>query len=157
MDFSQIPLKPMQLPDAVGIWPPAPGWWLLLLLLVALAVTAACWWRRRKADPRRWCLAELDLVQNRYQQHQNAQTLLTDCNALLKQSAMTLFSRHEVAGLSGEAWFKFLQKTGPRCDHGQLRNLMDGPYRRDVVISADELIVACRQWIKSAKREAADV
>ncbi|WP_370278542.1 DUF4381 domain-containing protein [Pontibacterium sp.] len=157
MDFSQIPLKPMQLPDAVGIWPPAPGWWLLLLLLVVLTVMAVLWWRRCKADPRRRCLAALEVVLARYQQHQNPQILLTDCNALLKQSAMTLYSRHEVAGLSGQAWFEFLQQTGPRCDHGQLRNLVEGPYRRDAVISADALIAACRQWIKSAKREIADV
>ncbi len=157
MDFSQIPLKPMQLPEAVGLWPPAPGWWLLLLLTVALIVIAVRWWRRRQADPRRKCLAELDLVYTRYQQHQNPQTLLNECNTLLKQSAMTLFSRREVARLSGEAWFRFLQQTSRSNEHEQLRCLVEGPYRRDVVVSADKLIAACRQWIKSAKPEATDV
>ncbi|MGH8222486.1 MAG: DUF4381 family protein, partial [Woeseiaceae bacterium] len=39
MDPQQIPLRDLHLPEAVGWWPPAPGWW----LLIALAVAALLW------------------------------------------------------------------------------------------------------------------
>ena len=40
MDPQAIPLRGLHLPEAVGLWPLAPGWWLLLLILV-LAMPAA--------------------------------------------------------------------------------------------------------------------
>lgn len=116
MDFSQIPLKPMQQPEAIGWWPLAPGWWLLVLLILVTALLLWRGWRQRQRDPRRYALRELEDVRQRFDQDGDTQAALVACNALLKRSAMTLFARHQVASLSGQRWLQFLLDHSPGCD-----------------------------------------
>ncbi|MGB0468881.1 MAG: DUF4381 domain-containing protein [Pontibacterium sp.] len=150
MDYAQIPLKPMQLPDAIGWWPLAPGWWLLLLLVFMLTGLLFWWLRRRKADRRRFCLAEFEQIKHRFKQSQDETVLLTDCSALLKRSALTLFPREQVAALSGERWLTFLLENSKGCDESQLRCLVDGPYQPQVKVPAEALLAGCKQWLKTA-------
>ena len=37
VDVSQLPLRDIHLPAAIGWWPPALGWWLLAALVLAAA------------------------------------------------------------------------------------------------------------------------
>lgn len=37
MDYSQIPLRDMQMPDTIGWWPLAYGWWLLIISVIIIA------------------------------------------------------------------------------------------------------------------------
>ena len=34
MDPEQIPLRDLHLPEAIGLWPLAPGWWVTITLAV---------------------------------------------------------------------------------------------------------------------------
>jgi len=38
MPTTQLPLKDIHLPEAIGWWPPAIGWWLLAVLIPLLIV-----------------------------------------------------------------------------------------------------------------------
>ena len=152
MDFSEIPLKPMLQPEAIGWWPPAPGWWLLLVLVV---VGALLLWRglqRRRRDPRRHALQELEQIRQRFEAQGDARAALVDCNALLKRSALTLFRRQQVASLSGQRWLQFLLDNARGSDASQLQRVVDGPYRASVDADLDiaALFGSCRQWIKTA-------
>ena len=154
MELQQLPLRPMQLPEAISWWPMAPGWWLLLVLFVVLffvCVRAVFGWvRRRRADPRRFALAELADIQQRYQQSEDKALLLTHCNQLLKRTALTLFPRQEVAALSGDDWLTFLLQHSRGCQAHALQCLADGPYRPHLDYDSSALFLACRQWLKTA-------
>ena len=156
MDYSQIPLHPMQLPEAIGWWPLAIGWWLLAVLVVLAVVlvvaTAVRWLRRRRKDPRRLCLAEFEKIKQRFEQNADKAELLVSCSSLLKRSALTLFPRQDVAALSGERWLEFLLAQSKGCDKSQFQCLVDGPYRpqAQAQMAADALLAGCRQWLKTA-------
>lgn len=156
MDFSKLPLRDMQVPEAIGWWPLAPGWWLLLCLLVIILIALTYFIRKKLHDPRRAAIQELRSIQRRYGEHQDKQLLLVECNTLMKRLALTLYPRHQVAALSGQRWLAFLRDSSSKLDISQLEILAQGPYQTSVELSSDELIQNCRQWIKQV-RGVADV
>ena len=144
-------LRPMQLPDPVSWWPMAPGWWLLLVLIIASVFGLLWWLRRRWADPRRYALAKLKNLQACYFPEGSDQTaLLTHCNQLLKRTALTLYPRHDVASLSGDAWIAFLLNSSKGCEAEALQCLKDGAYQQSVKYDSTALLKSCRQWLKTA-------
>ncbi len=152
MNAQALLLRPMQLPEAVGWWPMAPGWWLLIVFSVASVIFLVWWWRRHQADPRRFALAELDSIQQRFQQDGNKAALMNHCNQLLKRTALTLFPRQDVAALSGDDWLAFLLENSRGCQLQIMQCLADGPYRQHKDFDTTALISACRQWLKTAKK-----
>ena len=48
-------LRDIHLPEAISVWPPAPGWWVLFIGIIALLATLAYYWRNHTgtAKPRR--------------------------------------------------------------------------------------------------------
>ena len=100
-------LRDIQLPDAIGWWPLAPGWWMLLGLLVSLGLLS--WlsyrWYRRGAI-KRAALAELEQIAEQFQ----GQALLQQLSQLLRRVALASQPRQQVAGLRGQAWLQFLDR-----------------------------------------------
>ena len=126
-------LRDIHLPEAVGWWPPAPGWWLLALLAVAvLAVGAwACYRHYRAGAYRRAARAELNNAYSSWRETADSRAYIQTANAILKRVALYRFPDRTVAGLSGAGWCGFLdrhwRKPGERsfADSG----LADAVYR----------------------------
>lgn len=125
MNPEEIPLRELQLPELTGWWPLAPGWW----VLIAIAVLGLLWLlyravRRFKANaPRRLALRQLDLIQGNFERGENAVLVGRSLSSLLRRAMLAYAPRSEVAGLSGEAWLRWL-------DYGLPQNLFcDGPGR----------------------------
>ena len=104
-------LRDVHLPDVPAWWPPAPGWWItagLGLLLLALLIRQISRWRRR-TRPRRLALAELEAQLTGWRTGRlGAAECLNGCNALLKRLWVHVEGRHDLAGLSGNAWLSYL-------------------------------------------------
>lgn len=155
MDPTQLPLRDLHLPDAVGWWPLAPGWW----LLIALAVIASGWlayraWRQRQFNAaRRYAMRELALLEADYVTHRDPVTLGHRVSELLRRAMLAYAPRQEVAGLTGEAWLRWLDRGLPvpyfHTEGG--KSLLQLPYRNpqgdfsDVDVSA--LLAAVRMRI----------
>jgi hypothetical protein len=103
-------LHPLREPALIGWWPVAPGWWLLLVLvLLCLAALGYILVRRYRATAyRRRALAQLQQLQQAYQDGGDASAYIGQTNALLKSVALISYPRRQVAASNGEEWLAFL-------------------------------------------------
>ncbi len=156
-----LPIADIHLPDAIGIWPPAPGWWLLLvvvLLIIGLAYGLIKYYRQHWAY-RKAALSLLDNYQRQYRKDKQAHAYTQAILGLLKRTAMTAYPAHDISALHGKAWVAFLNSQCPKTHFdgplGQF--LADQQYRPiDQTQHAqitDALYQTSKTWIKQHKRD----
>jgi hypothetical protein len=162
MDPEQIALRDLHLPEAVGWWPPAPGWWLLFAVL--LAVTAyglvRAWRAYRRNAARRVALAELARLQQAWQADRDVIALGARLSPLLRRAMLAYVPRPEIAGLTGDAWLEWLDRglDDRPFSAGPGRLLAELPYRRPVDlfdVDAPRLIETVRRRLATPLPEAA--
>lgn len=146
-------LRDIHEPAMISSWPPAPGWWLLAALASVFVIyLLVLMIRRWLADRyRREAISELQQLTLHWQSHGNDTQYLQDLQTLLKRVALTRFPRDDVAGLTGEAWVQFLDRSSGSHDFsmGVAEVLIDGNYRQDTSFDAEALQSAARQWINT--------
>ncbi len=103
-------LRGIHLPDAVGMWPPAPGWWIVLVVGIGLVVLSIVALRIRRASLAHHALRELESLES---DPVDFQSLAMAVSALLRRVALRRFGRTRVASLHGNAWQEFLSETSP--------------------------------------------
>ena len=87
VDYSQLPLRDIHLPGAIGWWPPALGWWLLAALVLAgIAVYAVHYYRGRH---KRAALRGLTRVRTALEQGAEPGACLQYVSTILRRFAMT--------------------------------------------------------------------
>jgi hypothetical protein len=102
--YSLSNLRDIVIPDAPGLWPPAPGVWVVLGIIVAVVLIILWQWlssHKRNAYRR----AGLALLGNTKTVH--------DISVLLKRVALAAFPHEQVASLYGRDWVVFLKQTCP--------------------------------------------
>ena len=135
-------------PAPIDWLPQTPGWW---FVGAALALGLARWiWRRL----RHW-------YHNRYRGEAITRlehiagiaddSFIAELNKLLKITALTAYSRPDVAKLTGDAWVTFLNT---RCDSAafvgeQASVLASGSYLPQTLAQAtrEELLQSSRHWV----------
>jgi hypothetical protein len=163
MDPTTIPLHDIHLPPPVGWWPPAPGWWALGLLLLATLTLGARMWRRRLTSRE---VSHTVMVAEIWRRWHDLKRALEDpgtmsrgaqdLSAFLRRVALTLNARGEVAGLTGEAWLRFLDGTlgGAEFTAGPGRVLASAPYRPGIGQQEhgdlDRCVQLCERWLQAA-------
>jgi hypothetical protein len=150
---SSLPLRDIHLPEAVGWWPPAIGWWLLPLFILALAALLV--WlihRVRRMTPAKLALRELDLLQQDAKLSPDEK--LRRLSILLRRVCLSVYSREDVAGLTGEDWLRWLDRPlkAPGFSQGPGRILLDGAYRRAPAADMEALLRLCRDWVKALSK-----
>ena len=153
-DYSQLPLRDIHLPGAVGWWPPAFGWWPLMALVVA----ALAWytWQFYLARHRRAALRGLKRVRVALETGAEPVVCLQMASTILRRFAMTSAMRAgtdaNVPGLIGERWLNYLDGLWGRHEFsaGVGRKLLAAPYARPNTIdrsAALELTALCAAWL----------
>jgi hypothetical protein len=104
-------LRDIHVPDAPGLWPPAPGWWLLAAMVLA-GLTWALWRWRRDARRRR-PIREARMLYARVHERLQAGELdgtgyLHHSNELLKRLLIHGIGDAAARRASGEAWLQLL-------------------------------------------------
>ena len=144
-------LRDIQAPDAVALWPPAPGWWLLAAVALAVALIAVYRHRRRGINThlRHDALAELARIQSEFQRHGDVAGMAAQLSILLRRIAVTRGGQADVAGLSGEAWLRYLDETGHTraFSRGPGQVLMTAPYQAHADVDAQALMATASGWI----------
>ncbi len=111
-DPAALPLREIHLPDAVGWWPPAPGWWILpILVLLAAGIIwySRLLYKRRRYSAINMARKELVRIKSRYAVDRDAGHCVRSVSGLLRRLCISVFPRAESAGLTGAEWLAFLQ------------------------------------------------
>jgi Domain of unknown function (DUF4381) len=146
------------LPDPVSWMPQTIGWYAIFGLILFVAG----WWVHRSLRHyrtnryRRLALKELTVIERELQQPEKRAKALSEIPVLLKRASLSAFPRSEVAGLSGEKWLAFLDKTmgGKNFTQGEGRLLPElayAPVQRIAQLPDEQigkLLQLIRRWIK---------
>ena len=150
-------LNDIVMPASVGWWPLAGGWYVLaavvLILLTWFIIKSVRDWKANAY--RRAALLELkSLVDNAGDEGSRAAGL-RKLPALLKRTALSVYPREDVAGLTGDDWFRFLNsKVSKPSFSPQAFDLLNrvayttgnlGDIGDDAVKS---LVDACESWLE---------
>lgn len=144
-------------PAPVPWWPPAPGWYWVIavvaIVLVAALIKGILRWQHNRY--RREALAELGRLECQLKHADARPATLLALSELLKRTALSAFSREEVASLSGTKWYAFLDRAGNTKVFGNGLGAILGDAINDPRTSAalneqsiQELTQAIRHWIK---------
>ena len=151
-------LRGLHVPEAVSVWPLAPIWW-VLVLLVAASLILSLFKKRPKKNPYPGIgLARLQHIRKAFRQHRSSATTCAELSCLLRQLALAHYPRQQVANLTGDAWLRFLDKTGQTqaFTQGAGRCLISAPYAASPELNLTQLFRLIRRWIKQLEHHAHD-
>ncbi|MGI9437169.1 MAG: DUF4381 domain-containing protein [Geminicoccaceae bacterium] len=141
-------LEPVPEPPAVPLWPETVGWiWLGIVLIAGLAWLVRRWLLDHRANAyRRAALKEVALAGD-------------DASAVaevLRRTAIAAFPRAKTAGLYGEDWLAFLDRTygGTGFSKGPGRVIASAPYRS--VNDNEDLAPLATAWVRRHRQGSLD-
>tara|TARA_B100000989_G_scaffold299064_1_gene292782 strand:+ start:6870 stop:7331 length:462 start_codon:yes stop_codon:yes gene_type:complete len=144
-------LRDIHEPSLIGWWPLAPGWYVVLIaaFIVGAFVGRKIYRRWRQVSLKRYALAHLDELAMQFQASHQAE-IIQELSVLLRRLCLAYYSRHQIAGLSGDDWLRFLDRTGSTraFSQGTGRLLLTAPYQKTLDDSAGELFDTIKLWLK---------
>ncbi|TDR76146.1 DUF4381 domain-containing protein [Photobacterium lutimaris] len=144
---SGLNLAPLDIPAEPSWWPlPLSAW----LILGAMAVLVLGWslYRYLKGRLRRKALMLLDTLES--------EPNLPALDRLLRRVALTYYPRDQIAGLTGDAWLKWLDRQNATPLFLPLQSQWSaGLYRGQPIDPSDwdAFITASRSWIMQCQPE----
>lgn len=152
MPTTQLPLKDIHLPEAIGWWPPAIGWW-LLAILIPLLIAVLYWLYKRLTRKTAIKTAKKNLATIKENPALDNNQKLRELSMLVRRVAITVSPRTEAASLTGRQWLEFLDKslTDAPFSEGCGQLLADAPYRNTLPteLEISQLISLCEDWLKA--------
>lgn len=156
MESGDLPLRDIHLPEAIGWWPPALGWW-LLAVLIPLVLVFIFWLYKRLTRKSAIKVAKKMLTQITQDTAQENADKLKQISALLRRVAISLAGRDNCAGLVGQQWLEFLDRSvhGSPFTQGIGSCLANVPYQKrpltDLEIS--QLGRLCEDWLNAQNKQ----
>ena len=152
-------LADIHLPQAVSLWPPAPGWWILALLLLCLTLFGGykivLHSRLKKICAN--ALAELDRCHLAYA-NSSSQDLneiklryVNQFNSVIRRVALYHFPMANVASLGGKAWVDFIREKGDssQLDEDIAAALSYGRFQTECDVDVEAMNSLGQHWITS--------
>lgn len=146
MQPTQLPLRDIHLPEAIGWWPPASGWWLVAILL-PLLIFLSVWFYKRITRKTALKEAKKLFLQLKKDKHNDNNQKLEDLSALFRRTAISIADRKDCAGLTGQQWLEYLESTvkGTPFTQGAGQLLVNTPYQQHSP-SDDDIVVLTRLY-----------
>lgn len=138
--------------DPISMWPLALGWWFLIVGAVCVIGYFLISWIIFKFSWKNYALKKLVTLEKNLTEV-NASATLIQLSEYLRRIAVRRFSRKVCAGLTGNAWLKWLALHDPKQFdwEKQGRCLIDAPYAPEhaslPTAQVKELIHAARNWV----------
>jgi hypothetical protein len=155
METAQLPLRDIHLPEAIGWWPPAPGWW-LLAVSIPLLIAFGYWLYKKTTRKTAVKTAKKLLLQITQDKVCENYEKLKDISALIRRVAISTTIRTDCAGLTGQQWLEFLDRSMKETPftEGVGRLLVNAPYQNksptDQEIS--QLTDLCEDWLNAQNK-----
>ena len=157
MQPTQLPLRDIHLPEAIGWWPPAIGWW-LLAVLIPLSIALIYWVYKRLTRKTAIKTAKQNLAAIKDNTALDNNQKLRELSMLIRRVAISVNPRTEAASLTGRQWLAFLDNsvTGAPFSEGCGQLLVDAPYRNTSPSEREisQLISLCEDWLKAQTKNA---
>lgn len=155
MESAQLPLRDIHLPEPVGWWPPAPGWW-LLAVFIPLIIGLLFWLYKKLTKKTAIKAARKQLLQIKQSKDSTSREKLQAISSLFRRVAISIAGRYNCAGLTGQEWLDYLDRTG-NCStfkEGIGHLLIDAPYRQSVPTDQEinQLIGLCENWLAAQNK-----
>ncbi len=156
MQAATLALKDIHTSQAIGWWPPAPGWWLVAVLVPVVIFLLFQLYKRltRKTAIK---TAKKLLTELKQDLSIDNNKKLCTLSTLIRRTAISVAPRENVAGLTGQAWLAFLDASvaGSPFSEGIGRYLADAPYRPSLPEELDisQLISLCESWLNAQSRQ----
>lgn len=160
MEAQQLPLRDIHLPPEISWWPPAIGWWILAALIPAI-ILLGVWIYKRITRRTAFKDAKTLLSEIRLDNQRDNNEKIKELSSLLRRAAIALGKRNECAGLTGDNWLAYLDRTldfkndrSAPFTQGIGRLLSDLPYRKEPPAETElnQLIDLCESWLKAQKK-----
>lgn len=157
MDDALKQLRDLHLPEAPGLWPPAPGWWLLAGCVIAAVVAMAIhmYRIRRRGRPLRLAVNALDSLLAQSRDLKLAPREFADgVNDLLKRALIHGAHQFDAAPLTGAAWLAYLDGivASDVFSNGAGAALGHQRFTPDFHPDPDALHAAARDVLRAVKR-----
>lgn len=143
-------LAPDHAPAPPNAWPPAPGWWVVAVAtLIAIALLAR-WWRDPRRRTRRTALQELQHIRT---SDGDGAAVARAIQNLLRRYALTVFGRHTIARLTGEAWLQFVAAEGGEALSGPVgRSMLSTAFGNHATDEREQWAAGAEGFIRRAAR-----
>ena len=142
-------LKDLQLPEAVSVFPLAPGWYGVIFIIILIMLALSYWQISRLAHQRK-VASIVELLTLIEQQNSSSGTqLLAEVAILLKRVAREKFPEQQPQNLFGEPWLQFLDSSGKTTQftQGAGRILLE-VYQNKPLENPQALFNVVRAWLK---------
>jgi len=142
--------------DSIGWWPLAIGWWILAIIVLFAVCLLTFYICYRLSFKRSWkndTYKKLALLEKNLSEATARETLVS-LSEYLRRIALRRFPRNECAGLTGDAWLKWLSKHDPKkfdweAKGALLNNVPYSPVNAALSSSQiKELIHAVKNWVR---------
>ncbi|WP_428773477.1 DUF4381 domain-containing protein [Vibrio sp.] len=140
---SLLPLKDIQVPNLPEWFPVAWGWWATLgAILLTLALVMFLIRRNKKRlAPKKTALRLLKPGHGRVKPSAAIE--------LVRQAALCYYPREDIALLTGEQWYQFLDRQwGREVFVNNYELWQQALYQRGEIDNAEELVEHCYQWVE---------
>ena len=147
-------LRDIHLPDPISWWPLAIGWEVLFVLMLVLASLIVLSVRRfyQRGRARREGLRLLRQYEQAYQEGLSSHLVSIQISEILRRVALVYFAREELAGLQGELWITFLNKSAKGVHFSAVReSLLVLPYQPNHSMHLEPLFLCAKMWIKQRR------
>lgn len=142
--------------DTVNHWPLSRGEWVLFItffLLFVGVIVLIGYWIRYKRSWKNYTFLKLSELEDSVTE-ETLQVAIVDFSEYLRRIAVQSFPRSECAGLTGEAWLRWLSAHDPKGFDWEKKGklLLEAPYAPSKKIEGSfhqikDLIQAAKQWV----------
>lgn len=155
MPVTDLPLRDIHIPEAIGWWPPAIGWWLLMVLM-PLLLGLLLWLHKRLTRKTALKTARKMLKTLKNDPSMDDLTKIAELSALLRRVAISIDTRAEVAGLTGQNWLRYLDGSvkGTPFSEGPGRVFLDTQYQKAAPsgLAIRDVLQLCEDWLKAQSK-----